>query len=229
MARDETIPRTSMVDVVTERLRRELLTGEIEPGGRIRVGDLERRFGVSHIPIREALRRLEVEGLVVTSPQRATLAAGIALDDLAALYDLRRIVEIPVAERAAGAATDSDVERVRATHMRLEKAAERPESDEFWQHHRAFHTLLLEPGSSPWIRRVLDQASQSAERYVRLTASTFGTIEHAMRDHRAMLVAFEKRDGPGLARLVEQHLTHTELTLREGYLALRKVREIPDA
>ena len=78
-ATDETIRRTSIVDTVTERLRREILSGEIAPGGRIRVGELEKRFGVSHIPIREALRRLEAEGLVVTSPQRATLAAGIAL------------------------------------------------------------------------------------------------------------------------------------------------------
>ncbi len=210
-----------MVDVVTERLRRELLTGEIEPGGRIRVGELERRFGVSHIPIREALRRLEVEGLVVTSPQRATLAAGIALDDLAGLYDLRRLVEVPVAKRAAEQATDDDIGHVRESLRLLEAAARDPQSAEFWERHRAFHSALLAPGSTAWIRRLLDQVWQSAERYVRLTVATFGTMENAMREHRAMAAAFEGRDGSRVAELLEQHLTGTEQTLRDGYLALR--------
>ena len=57
------IPKT-MVDGITERLRKAIITGAIRPRERIRVGDLERKFGVSHIPIREALRRLQSEGLV---------------------------------------------------------------------------------------------------------------------------------------------------------------------
>src|SRR5687768_6614208 len=120
---DETIRRTSIVDTVTERLRREILSGELEPGGRIRVGELETRIGVSHIPIREALRRLEAEGLVQTSPQRATLAAGLALEDLTGLYDLRRLIEPPVALRAATLATADDIEATRVALQELEAAA----------------------------------------------------------------------------------------------------------
>lgn len=221
-ATDDRIRRTSIVDTVTERLRREILSGEIEPGGRIRVGELERRFGVSHIPIREALRRLEAEGLVVTSPQRATLVAGIALEDLAGLYDLRRIVEVPVVERAAGTATDDDVETAAQALAALERAA--PGSDDFWLAHRSFHWSLMAPGTTAWVQRVLEQLWQSAERYVRLTASAFGTTEEAMREHRRMLELFEERDGAALAELLRQHLNRTELVLREGYLALRASR-----
>ena len=72
-----------MVDNVTERLRSALLAGEIAPGEPIRVAQLEKSFGVSHIPIREAVRRLEAEGLIVAEPQRAAVAAGVDLDDLA--------------------------------------------------------------------------------------------------------------------------------------------------
>jgi DNA-binding GntR family transcriptional regulator len=220
---DETIRRTSIVDTVTERLRREILRGEIEPGGRIRVGELENRFGVSHIPIREALRRLEAEGLVVTSPQRATLVAGIALEDLAGLYDLRRIVEIPVVERGIAVATEGDVQTVRDALADLERA--NPESDDFWEAHRAFHWALMAPGATAWIERVLEQLWQSAERYVRLTASAFGTTEEAMREHRRMAELAEDRDATRLAELLRDHLNRTELVLREGYLALRSSRE----
>ena len=224
-ATDETIRRTSIVDTVTERLRREILSGEIAPGGRIRVGELEKRFGVSHIPIREALRRLEAEGLVVTSPQRATLAAGIALEDLAGLYDLRHIIEVPVARRSVEQAGEADVEATWHALADLETAAKHPDSFEFFDRHRAFHSALLAPGSSEWIQRTLDQLWQSAERYVRLTMSAFGTMDQAMRDHREMAELFAAREADLLAELVSQHLTRTELTLREGYLALRAARD----
>jgi DNA-binding GntR family transcriptional regulator len=223
VATDETIRRTSIVDTVTERLRREILSGDIEPGGRIRVGELEKRFGVSHIPIREALRRLEAEGLVETSPQRATLASGIALEDLAGLYDLRRLIEVPVALRAAELATDEDVEATRAALLELEAAS--PDSHEFFERHRAFHSALLAPGWSAWIQRVLDQLWQAAERYVRLTMSQFGTKDDAMREHREMVELLAAREAALLADLVGRHLSRTEETLREGYLAMRAERQ----
>src|SRR5712691_9231494 len=119
---DDTIQRVSLVDNVTERLRSALLTGEIQPGERIRVTSLEKRFGVSHIPIREALRRLEVEGLVVTLPQRAAVAARVALDDLTGIYDLRRIIEGHVARRAVEQMTDEEIERIEHALADLEQA-----------------------------------------------------------------------------------------------------------
>src|SRR5438477_9279569 len=98
--RNDIIQRVSVVDDVTVRLRRALLAGEIRPGEPIKVAELEKAFGVSHIPIREAVRRLESEGLVVARPQRAAVAAGVDLHDLRGLYDLRRIVECDVIHRA---------------------------------------------------------------------------------------------------------------------------------
>src|SRR2546423_11289763 len=111
---EDTIQRVSLVDNVTERLRAALLSGEIQPGERIRVSALEKRFGVSHILIREAIRRLETEGLVVTLPQRTAVAAGVDLADLEGLYDLRRMIEGEVAERAIGRMTPEALEQLRA-------------------------------------------------------------------------------------------------------------------
>src|SRR5438270_7081364 len=139
---DDIIQRVSLVDNVTERLRSALLTGQIQPGERIRVTSLEKRFGVSHIPIREALRRLEVEGLVVTLPQRAAVAAGVALDDLTGIYDLRRIIEGHVARRAVEQMTDEDLERVDRALAELEEVAEHPDSPLFWERHRDFHWAI---------------------------------------------------------------------------------------
>ncbi len=216
-ANDDTIQRVSLVDNVTERLRAALLTGEIRPGERIRVTALEKRFGVSHIPIREALRRLEAEGLVVTLPQRAAVAAGVDLDDLAGLYDLRRIIEGQVARRAVEQMTDQDVERVRQALAELEAAASHLDSPDFWERHREFHWAVLEPGASTWIRRVLEQLWLAAERYVRLFV--IETVDEAMRDHRDLAAACGARDASAVEKVLLRHLDRTESTVRRGLLA----------
>jgi DNA-binding GntR family transcriptional regulator len=115
------IPKT-MVDGITERLRRAIITGTIRPGERIRVGDLERKFGVSHIPIREALRRLQSEGFVEISPRRTTIAAGVDLSDLANIYDLRRIIEIEIGRRSVSRMTQNEVEAVRRALVGRERS-----------------------------------------------------------------------------------------------------------
>jgi DNA-binding GntR family transcriptional regulator len=214
----DTIQRVSLVDNVTERLRTALLTGEIRPGESIRVTALEKQFGVSHIPIREALRRLEAEALVVALPQRTAVAAGVDLDDLAGLYDLRRLIECQVARRAVEQMTERDVERVAQALAALEVAAADLESPEFWDRHKEFHWAILEPGASEWIRRVLGQLWLAAQRYVRLFVNE--TVDEAMRDHRELAAACQARDAGAVARLLESHLDRTEGAVRRGFLAL---------
>ena len=201
---------------MTERLRRALLAGEIKPGERIKVAELEKSFGVSHIPIREALRRLETEGLIVTLPQRAAVAAGVDLEDLAGLYDLRRIIECEVVSRSVTSMTPEQVEGVRAALEALEAVAQDHDSPRFWELHRDFHWALLEPGATAWIQRVLDQIWLASQRYVRLFVSE--TVGDAMRDHRELLVCCEERDAARAEDLLRRHLDRTEFAVRQAFV-----------
>jgi len=212
----DTIQRVSMVDNVTERLRHDLLAGEIRPGERIKVAELEKRFGVSHIPIREAVRRLEAEGLIVAMPQRAAVAAGVDLDDLNGLYDLRRIIECEVIRRSAKVMTDEQLDSVQSALEGLEAVANDHDSPRFWELHRDFHWALLEPGASAWIERVLDQIWLASQRYVRLFVSK--TLGDAMHDHRLLRDLCVQRDGTGAAELLRRHLDRTEFAVRQEFV-----------
>jgi DNA-binding GntR family transcriptional regulator len=218
----ETLKRTSMVDGVADALRTEILTGAFSPGDRIRVRELEERFGVSHIPIREALRRLGAEGLVEMAPKGATLVSGIAMEDLSGLYDLRRIIECELARRAGPLFTDEGRTRVRAAIAELDARGGDTESPDFWEHHNGFHRALLAPALSGWAERVLNQIWQSSERYVRLFITAFGDQAIAMAEHHEMVEACNAGDGDELSAILARHLSRTEQTVREGYLALRQ-------
>jgi len=214
--RDHTIQRVSLVDNVTERLRGALLSGEIKPGERIRVAELEKTFGVSHIPIREAFRRLEAEGMIVALPQRAAVAAGVDLEDLGGLYDLRRVIECEVIRRSVASMTPEQVARVEEALRVLVATAQDNDSPEFWERHMDFHWSLLEPAASAWVKRVLDQMWIASQRYVRIFVSE--TIGDAMRDHRDLLAACKKRDADRAEKILRRHLDRTELAVRKAFV-----------
>jgi DNA-binding GntR family transcriptional regulator len=214
--RDHTIQRVSLVDNVTERLRGALLSGEIKPGERIRVAELEKTFGVSHIPIREAFRRLEAEGMIIALPQRAAVAAGVDLEDLGGLYDLRRVIECEVIRRSVASMTPEQVARVEEALRVLVATAQDNDSPEFWERHMDFHWSLLEPAASAWVKRVLDQMWIASQRYVRIFLSE--TIGDAMRDHRDLLAACKKRDADRAEKILRRHLDRTELAVRKAFV-----------
>ena len=217
------IPET-MVDGITERLRQAIITGAIRPRERIRVADLERKFGVSHIPIREALRRLQSEGFVEISPRRTTIAAGVDLSDLANIYDLRRIIEVEIGRRSVSRMTKSDIETVRRALVNFQAVANDPSSAEFWERHRNFHWALLAPAANPTVQRVLDHLWQSSERYVRLFVSTFATMDTVMDLHVELYEACAGGDVTTFENALARHYVETEKTVRDGFSSLQAGR-----
>jgi DNA-binding GntR family transcriptional regulator len=217
------IPET-MVDGITERLRQAIITGTIGPGERIRVADLERKFGVSHIPIREALRRLQSEGFVQISPRRTTIAAGVDLADLANIYDLRRIIEVEIGRRAVSRMGKGDIEAVRRALGSFQAVANNPSSAEFWERHRDFHWAILAPAANPTVHRVLGHLWQSSERYVRLFVSTFATMNTVMDLHVELYEACTGGDANTFESALTRHYEETEKTVRDGFKSLQAGR-----
>jgi len=204
----------SIAEGVTSRIRHEILSGRIRPGERIRLRTVEELLGVSHIPIREALRRLEGEGLVENIPQRGAIATPLSLTELAEVYELRKILEPIVVARAVP---------MRPEHLaRIEQALEAmnavPEewlSPSFPELHRQFHWLLIEPGANKVMEQTIRQLWQTSERYVRFAMIAGSGAPIAARHHRRLLTAARRSDGDTLARELVSHLEHTEAGVRD--------------
>lgn len=216
MATRRTITRQTLAQEVASRLRDEILSGELTPGQRLVVPALEQSFGVSHIPIREALRELQAESLLQPAPGPGVVVAGVDIAELHDLYDLRRLIELHVLERAHQHYTPG---LVASFHDPLEALeALRPEQHEgdWWAAHKQFHWAFLEPGMTPWARRLLHLIWQSSERYQRLFTLVFGSVDEANEKHRELVEAargaFER-----LLRLWVEHLDYTEMTISDGY------------
>lgn len=205
----------SVTDAATRRIRQEILSGRIRPGERMRLNTLKQLLGISHIPVREALRRLEGEGLVENIPRRGAVATPLSLVEFGHLYDLRKIIEPAIAARSLPVASERLGELEAA--LRAMKAVKAGwSSPEFPELHRRFHWLILEAGANKVVEQTIRHLWQLSQRYV-VFAMTLGTgAPMVARDHMHLLTVAAQGDGEVMARELLAHLEHTESGMREA-------------
>lgn len=206
--------KASAVDLVLHEIRRSILSGELPPGRPFTVPALTEQLGVSHVPVREALRQLEAQGLIVLSPSRSAIVTPLDADDLRAIYRLRLRVEPELAALSAAGRTDAEIadldRMVRATFGDVLGEA-------FWAPHRAFHAALIEPAASEWDRRLLAPLWDASERYTRLVFDPVDAPEsfaaHRSHAHDALVDAARSRDPEQVRAAVREHLENNVTTM----------------
>ena len=204
------IQNRTLVDQVATSLRLSILNGDIAPGERVKISDLSGRFRVSHIPIREALRRLESEGLVRHEPHRGATATGLELAGIAEVYDARRILESRIAERAIGRFSQKELPEIAGALHEMERASTVSDLNAFMQAHRRFHWLMLRPGATPLLEQILRKLWQTSERYVRFVLTVGQAMELAQAQHKRMYRFCKSGDKDAFVNQVLAHLDATE-------------------
>jgi DNA-binding GntR family transcriptional regulator len=155
----------SFVDRATTEIRQAILSGQLRPGQAFSLRNLARQLGVSFIPVREALRGLEREGLVVIRPGRSTSVAPLSSDDLRSLCLVRRRIEPELATSACLLITSDDLDE---HELRLESARhKRNQAQDRYEAHRELLSALLGPAATTWELRMLRMLWHATERYLR--------------------------------------------------------------
>jgi DNA-binding GntR family transcriptional regulator len=217
------ITATSVVDQVTIEIRRSILSGVLRPGQELSLRELADRLGVSTIPVREALRRLEGQGLLTTSSGRSSRVAPLDPEDLHGIYRLRRALEPEIAGRSCLLLTDAELDEL--ARVAASFGDEQYGTDEIYQAHHDLHLRLLAPAATAWDVRTLENLWRAAERYVRLA---FGARddrgdEHRRREHAHtdLLTGFRTRDPAVVRERVYQHLEDNEAIAQQAIAPVR--------
>jgi DNA-binding GntR family transcriptional regulator len=201
------VSQRSMVELVIDEVRRSILDGSLPPGSPVSINDLSSRLNVSHIPVREALRRLEGEGLVELRRSRSAVVAPLSLEDLRDVFGLRALLEGEVMSRAAKIYTDADLERLEQA-WELLRVQRDDDAESLSARHAAFHRLLVAPAASQWDLRLLDIVWQAHARYMYLIFTGSRDLgETDLRDaHLDLLQAARLRSPRAARRAVKEHL-----------------------
>lgn len=206
---------SSAVDLVTAEIRRAVLTGTLAAGEQFSIRDLAEQLGVSHIPIREALRRLESQGLILLPQARSASVAPLSVADLDAIYRLRYVVELPLAGASAGKRSPAELARL----DELLELSRDVDPDVAWQAHYDFHEALVHPAANEWDGRILHTLWFSAERYTHLvfdpTQITESERKRRYETHRVLRDAALGDDAAAMSEALHQHLLVNEQRIRE--------------
>ena len=200
-------------DELVELVRNRILAGTAAPGLPIRQDALAAELGVSKIPLREALARLEQEGLIRSEANRGFFVRSLSAAEAEEVYELRLNLE-PGAVALAALRADDDERRVAADTLKALDQVTNTHGEGVGAFNRAFHLALIRPSRQPITTAFLERLHILSERYVRKHLEPMGRDERANEEHRSLLKSWVDRDGSGVAELMRRHICQTLDDLR---------------
>ncbi len=225
-----------LVEQAFSRLRKDVLTGALVPGSKLKIDELQGVYGFSSSPLREALSRLSQEGLVRTDERRGFRVAPISADDMADITRMRLMLDVHALADALACGDDAWEAAIVTTFYRLEKVESRLGEaptvlDEEWSAlHRDFHMSLIAACPSErqraWSASLFDQA----ERYRRYSSSHRTGPRRKTNEHKRIMEAILRRDELLATTLLREHILGTQrnvdAALRERAVLLESTKRI---
>jgi len=205
-------PPTAQEFVLGE-LRRAITGGQLKPGAPIRQEALAEQLGVSRVPLREALKTLEAEALVVHEPHRGYFVAELSLDDLREVYRIREILEQEAVRRAADHLDEAALAALQEIQREVEKAADTGDVSGMAAANRRLHFALYDASAMPRLVRFITTLWDATDAYRSLYYAEPEHRDHVVREHRAILAALHGGDVEEAVRLLDAHRTHAVAAL----------------
>jgi DNA-binding GntR family transcriptional regulator len=196
--------------MVIDDLRRAILAGDEPPGTLIPIDSVARFFGVSPIPVREALKVLLGEGLVQHVPNVGYSVAKLPLAEFRELYDIRQALEASALRRAVDRATEEDDEALERAHKALATAIENRDERAYHVESRAFHLALIAAARMPRLLHLYVGTWNLTEPARPMAWVSDESRRTLLEDHARMLAAFVARDAEALVRESDGHYAHLE-------------------
>ncbi|GIW01602.1 MAG: hypothetical protein KatS3mg058_3005 [Roseiflexus sp.] len=204
----------TMTEQVMARLRDMILSGELAPGSRLDQNELARRFGVSLVPLREALARLQSRGLVRIVPHRGVFVESLSVEELLDIYQVREALEELAARLAAPRLTVADLATLDRLKIEMEQTATIDDFDAFLDLHREFHFTIYRAAGRRHLVQLIAQLWDLSARYRRFQLYAFPERARAsLFEIQAILDACHRRDPDALACMVRYKVHQTVVSL----------------
>ncbi len=217
------IPRTVKISLV-ETLRDEIIRGDLAPGQYLRLEEIAARFDVSTMPVREALRDLEAEGLVTIFPHRGATVTELSADELRDIYDIRAVLEEMATRLAVPRMTPATLDELTSLLERMENAAGDVVTVVELNHQ--FHLILYAASGRNHLCELNRMLRYRTQHYLHLyiVEVESGHLPQTQGEHRAILEACKRGDADGAAALIRSHVAEVGDAIAQ-YVRERNDRE----
>ncbi|ATF20204.1 GntR family transcriptional regulator [Phaeobacter gallaeciensis] len=210
MAARRAISRNTLPDVIAADLRERILSGELAEGEPIRQEALAEEYDVSRMPVREALKRLDAEGLVLFTNNRGATVTKHSLREIAEIFDLRILVEVDLFRRSIPAMTTTDFARCDQILDEMDASYDADDVATWGALNHRYHSALYAAAERKLTNEMLQGLSLHSDRFIRMHLSVMKQREPAKAEHRDLLALAEARDIDAACAALTRHISRTK-------------------
>ncbi len=198
----KTTPEDTIAARISRTLADRIVRGELSPGERLRQDHIAAEFGASHVPVREAFRRLEAQGLAASIPRRGVRVADFGLDDVREVAEMRAALEVLALRHAIPNMTSAILDQAEAATLEGDSAVD----VQHWEEaNRRFHRLITAPCNMPRLMEAIDGLHAASARFL-FSAWRAGWERRTDTDHRAIIDALRGGRAEEAVRILDGHV-----------------------
>jgi len=212
-----TIDSRMLSDQVLEHLFRELVSGRLRGGQRINEAALARTLGISRNPIREAMRKLEERGLLVSMPRRGSFVRSFSRQDIEDVFSFRTVVEAFAIRQALPRISDQDIADLRAIVDTMRAVAQTRKEMELVQQDIRFHQRICELSGNTQTLRAFNNIHAEVQISITLVEHRFESLEAAAVDHYPVVDAIATRDPEVAVSALRDHIRDSWQRIKAAY------------
>lgn len=207
-------------EIVFLELKKAIFDGRIKEGEHLVENKIAEKMNVSRTPVREALRQLEAEGLVVNIPRRGAIVRGITMKDAEEIYDLREVLEGLGARLACKHITEDNINRLKKILILMEDAIKKKEYNEYLELHKDYNNIIL---SSSKNKRLQSMMKNIYEHLISLRSVSLYTEDRrflALEEHKQIVDAIERKDELGAEEITKKHIRKAKKAFFDNLIGL---------
>lgn len=200
-------------ELVFEAIREAIINGQLRPGERLMEIQLAEELGVSRTPVREAIRKLELEGFVVMIPRKGAYVADISMKDVADVFEIRAALEGLAAQLAAERITDEEIEQLERLLVEVARCVEENDVNGLVEADTRFHEVLYTASRNDRLLQILTLLREQIQTFRARTLAHPERMREALEEHRAVVEAVTQRDPELARRAAQDHIESAENSL----------------
>lgn len=200
-------------EVVCETLREAIRTGVLKPGERLMEIQLAEELGVSRTPVREAIRKLELEGYVIMMPRRGTYVASLSIRDVNEVFEIRTSLDSLASGLAAERITAEELERLERLLVLIGEYIEENDMDKIVETDTEFHDLLYQASRNTRLVGIIYNLREQLTRFRTTSMAYPGRLKETLEEHTRIVEAIAQGNVKLAQRVAEDHMEKSEHTL----------------
>jgi DNA-binding GntR family transcriptional regulator len=215
----------TMQEIAYDAIRDGILAGRHAPGQRLIADELAKEFGVSRMPVREALHRLEVAGLVTITPHRGAVVSELSEAECIEIYHVRAVLDGLATRLATPNLSEADHARLAALLADMETGVEAKDPQRVLNVNRKFHAVIWSAARAPRLRDLLENLYDASQRFRNISVLIPGRLDQITHEHRLIVEALARGDAAAAERYANEHHEGTARRLLTAMDGRREPRE----